>query len=1531
MSASTSRAENISSGAAPRVTVTYSASYPLVNSDFLQNIISVLSSQLPLRNLHWKPTIPVQSGSNITLSVPGAGDATPVTSTTPLTGSSSSLPQSSSSGIRTIQSLPVDLDPLSTALQRVRNNPELRYAVSQSLLERPFSHLYFVACDDNEAYRNSIRNDIRSWISSLGHLPVHPADATPSANAPSSRPGTPRSSVHDSTKGSSNLEDDASSAAGPDYLIVLLSPDLGSAQAAALATAAGSLGRGASPAPGSEPEKKTGLGRVFGGSSAASRSNVIEKIRADFNSGKRERVVQLTRLPPQQPANTPSGGYHADPTLFADLLMRLKDSASATFDRLVSLQEEECRRELRHRDFPGWNICKWVSSVGCLANTFEAVGLHKEALSRYDEVDAAFEQCLATGATQHFRSMGAITSGDDSAPLLDTRKKPYYDLIRRSEISLFDFRCYIFARRAALLGKLGRVAQVMHETPGFVENVGRMLSAGELLPRHFVESWTFSSSIDVVEQCQAWLVERGDIAAPGMSDEVNLKYLGDEDSDARKSAMLARQRHIESQLSAAFHAAKAQLLDLARRQLDIIGMHVGHLPRALPFLASLPDYASTAAPKDRDLPALPDDAYAKDQRITRDELLQAIEDRQLFDDHLISLTERTAACWSNACMPKRVLSMQASLASLQYYREKYSEAYVAFGKLADAHAVERTPIEAHMLAKQLAAHAHLEMPRDKAWVNVVVALLKRLADERAKGASLPISSRSAVNVASGIAWDDERALFAELRTTPFEQELPVSHFSPLVVKVNATWASHIPGQDGSQLSVRVTSATGTQVEVDDIRVCLTSGEREMLWFTSGSRMLEKGHNHVKLSCPSSAPGKYIVDVCQVRIAKIIFQYTAPRTWPGVVIVGVPEDGEALDAKLVMPDTIRIDEQRHAILEINTGRNQVSRAELRLALSPVGRAAGMSANARVLVGVSEGHFIDESARAISRSETPKLEASEDGTVHVSSLSSRTTHRLRFPLYETSAATAGTLHVALSIDYWSAKSQRPQSRRQFRKEVALSVALPLGVNVQDYFRSDRLYSKFSITAGTNSNLRLGKVDLIHAVDEDDGKQKGQIGERKGSEQKHVIERPPSSAPVLLDSRQPASYVFSIKKNTATKGGSAHKGAPTKLRLMLRYRSIQEEAQRLLIRLLEQVLGTAADGPSLLSEGHKRSLELAMCRLVDLGLDVAVYSLTGQIRAGLFDADIWRKAAERWGIDSSSKEADFVVKVVESTLQKALECGPTDASSESAAALPWRLLSIPVDVPQVDIVNAVSIKVTDEGPYYVGQPIKATLTISTSFSWGVDAADAKASAETLQVDEFQDARSEAGSDLTVGIGGTQAPSRSPSPAPTSHGRAALAGKGQSQRLMYDVAADFDSWLASGAKRHAFEVSTSDVQGTGAAPAHEFELALIPLRHGSLLLPTVNVWALASKGALSDLKKSQSKGISATDQQDRQRHLGSDSESDMDIDPVEDELEEQRLIELGHIVVPSCATHQINAAEHVEVLAIDNISTAGRGALPL
>lgn len=139
------------------------------------------------------------------------------------------------------------------------------------------------------------------------------------------------------------------------------------------------------------------------------------------------------------------------------------------------MQGEVVKREGQKKDIPGWNFCKWMAGMECVANTFEGVGLYSDALAQYEEIDAAFMQCLQERNLPFFSHVGGSTPGDDSAPLLDVTTKDYRDLILRNEITLFDFRSYVFAKRATLLGKLGRVSQVMRETPIFLIRVGTML------------------------------------------------------------------------------------------------------------------------------------------------------------------------------------------------------------------------------------------------------------------------------------------------------------------------------------------------------------------------------------------------------------------------------------------------------------------------------------------------------------------------------------------------------------------------------------------------------------------------------------------------------------------------------------------------------------------------------------------------------------------------------------------------------------------------------------------------------------------------------------------------------------------------------------------------------------------------------------------------------------------------------------------------------------------------------------------------
>lgn len=476
------------------ITITYSGSDVLLDSTSFSHLLATFSHQLPLRNLHWKPSASYTSS-------PSA----------PISPFNSSLPHPTS--IRTIQSLGVQLEPIADTILRTKLKPETRHLIQRTLLERPFCHLYFVVCDDSDTYRSQIRNDIRSWLSTIQSnstlsaatvtakgfqgiesLQIHKngstsslnnGSSTPRAGTPDVRPTIPSKDDDGVTSPIASTSKDKLPPPSPEYLIVVISPPDGSPL-----PLSSPAGRG-SPAPGIDRPSsahssgensdkptvaptKSGPARFFSNSNS-SKGAVIDKVKADFNTSRRERVVHLTRLPPLNKSEKSTLTGQSDPTIFAELQTRLKECVSATFDAVVEMQGEVVKREGQKRNVPGWNFCKWMAGMECVACTFEGVGLYSDALAQYEEIEAAFLQCLQDRNLPFFPHVGGTLQGDDSAPLLDIGKKNYRDLILRNEISLFDFRTYVFAKRAILLGNLGRVSQVMNETPIFLNRVAAML------------------------------------------------------------------------------------------------------------------------------------------------------------------------------------------------------------------------------------------------------------------------------------------------------------------------------------------------------------------------------------------------------------------------------------------------------------------------------------------------------------------------------------------------------------------------------------------------------------------------------------------------------------------------------------------------------------------------------------------------------------------------------------------------------------------------------------------------------------------------------------------------------------------------------------------------------------------------------------------------------------------------------------------------------------------------------------------------
>lgn len=98
----------------------------------------------------------------------------------------------------------------------------------------------------------------------------------------------------------------------------------------------------------------------------------------------------------------------------------------------------------------------------------------------YEELEATFFQILKEQNLSWFGKLGASSPRDDSIPVLDIRAKNYREMLQSSNISIFDFRIYVFARQAILLGKLGRITEIAKRGQWFVASLTRRLRESEV-------------------------------------------------------------------------------------------------------------------------------------------------------------------------------------------------------------------------------------------------------------------------------------------------------------------------------------------------------------------------------------------------------------------------------------------------------------------------------------------------------------------------------------------------------------------------------------------------------------------------------------------------------------------------------------------------------------------------------------------------------------------------------------------------------------------------------------------------------------------------------------------------------------------------------------------------------------------------------------------------------------------------------------------------------------------------------------------
>lgn len=391
--------------------------------DLFESVQPLLRRRLPLHNLHWK---------------------------------------SSSRPLRSIDTLQVNLKKIQGRSSTTTFDGDRRRHQIPGLRETAYLKIFLLRCDDNETYKAIARKTVREWVK---------ASTTSLHNTSSSN--TPEN--HDAAE----------------WLILhVVLPDTPAASQP-------KTSKHSSSDPSDSTENVTSKSKWPGRGS----STILDRLKSDFKTSSKAAVDRVAQIR----LSRSSTNEHSTTTLSAqeienqwdDMVEKLKCLILASFDLRVQQYEEDIRERDSQRNLPGWNFCTFFVLKEGLAKGFENVGLFEDALAGYDELSLGLdlvvrEQALRGGdehggsflhsspelketAEQSLRRASDLEKGETNGVYsnlqslrldpqdfpISSNNRPYRELILANNISIFQFRSYIFSRQLSLLLQAANAPSLM--------------------------------------------------------------------------------------------------------------------------------------------------------------------------------------------------------------------------------------------------------------------------------------------------------------------------------------------------------------------------------------------------------------------------------------------------------------------------------------------------------------------------------------------------------------------------------------------------------------------------------------------------------------------------------------------------------------------------------------------------------------------------------------------------------------------------------------------------------------------------------------------------------------------------------------------------------------------------------------------------------------------------------------------------------------------------------------------------------------
>lgn len=650
-------------------------------------------------------------------------------------------------------------------------------------------------------------------------------------------------------------------------------------------------------------------------------------------------------------------------------------------------------------------------------------------------------------------------------------------------------------------------------------------------------------------------------------------------------------------------------------------------------------------------------------------------------------------------------------------------------------------------------------------------------------------------------------------------------------------------RDGYKILVRFRYLLEEDLLVQAVKVRVVSmtgglASRE-IWMNSppseGSQGIRicRGIQEIWLETNQNVPGTYIVDQIMISVHNISFVHEIlANTTPATPVALTASNAAAaisaakrsrlqffphpksLLVQLRLPDTVYLDRGRRVEFVISTGWNHVLSAEMTVKSA----TAGLRMMMREVELLTHAH-------------APGV-ALDGGKVKLKDIPPHTDLVLRVPY--SAEREIGELGVRVEMVYTTETGEYV-----YAIQLNVTVALPLVVNVQDVFKKEVLFSKFQVSTALDVPLVILGAKL-------DGTGTGFIAESARSG-KEVV----GGDGWLVVPRQAGQFVYRIRKRKETyveTGAPFVSGTkkPGALQLHITYRSLDEEVYSTVAGILKRGLEMAGliEYQNLLLEHLKSRLDM---RTVE---ELEVWGVVREVGLGSYEEWGWAEAlegvapgrggregekqrVEKWLRDWWLAEAKNTEGEEGEWQERRIRLGFGSDMSNMPGVGITRALVIPVEVPAVDVVCTVEMKLfphgseqdCDEGSsedrmLIAGAQIPAELRIRWSREW----------ATPYQMYSPSTPPSDQPMQMEFSYHLIQPP---PPPPPTP-GISSLSSPSPGSGL-----AGGDTWLIAGRRRSGFIIPAGDEGKEGEAV---FQLVLIPLRTGAVPLPGVDIKAVST-----------------------------------------------------------------------------------------